>query len=538
VHQYFISTTFVDMKKLIFTFFFCAILSFIGKAQVNWATDIAPILYENCVQCHRSQGIGNFSLIGYNAAFSSRLAIANAVTNKVMPPWKADPSYRHFTAENVLTTEEIQKINDWVSGNAPSGDMSTAPPDPVFMIGSSVGMPDMTFQTPFHTINTAYDEYRCFVIPSGLLQKAYLRGMEVIPGNHAAVHHVLVYQDVTGQAAAKDAQTPEPGYVSFGGIGVANARLIGAWVPGAAVKLFPEGMGVKIDAGADIVVQIHFPPNAVGLGVQSQLNLFFTESNTGVREISLAPILNHSNISLVGGPLNIPPNTVKDYEAQFLAPGNFSLFTVAPHMHLIGKSMKVMNITAQGDTIPLINIPDWDFQWQGSYTFQKVQKISTLSRLKAFATYDNTVNNPHNPSNPPQVVVQGESTTDEMLLVYFAYMNYQAGDENIILDSTLLQQPTNTLDVLREDNRLTIYPNPTVTDDLYLTYEVPTHRSIKGYLTNMEGKTILVFSDIENQAAGIYNKTLSVASLPQGYYVVHFSDSNGTISSKKFVKAR
>ncbi|MBK8192820.1 MAG: hypothetical protein IPK76_06340 [Lewinellaceae bacterium] len=220
------------MNKILLLLAFTAFTSVISAQTVNWATDIAPILYEHCVKCHRDGGIGGFSLISYGNAFSKRYSIQYYTENRIMPPWKPDPSYRRYTHENFLSDTEIQTIKDWVNADGPAGDLSAAPPAPVFSGASNVGTPDHVLTTPLYTVTATEDEYRCFVIPNGLNQTAYLRGLEAIPGNHEVVHHILIYEDTTGQAKVLDNQTPEPGYVNFGGPGVSGARLVGAWVPG------------------------------------------------------------------------------------------------------------------------------------------------------------------------------------------------------------------------------------------------------------------------------------------------------------------
>lgn len=328
----------------------CAMAAY---AQLNWATDIAPILYENCAKCHRDGGLGHFSLVGYNNAFSNRFEIQDATTAKRMPPWKPDPSYRRYAHENRLDDSEIQRISDWVDAGAVAGDLSQAPADPVFSDESEVGIPDRVLLTPFYTVTATDDEYRCFVIPNGLNQVAYLRGLEAIPGNHEVVHHILVYEDTTGQGKILDAQTPnEPGYVNFGGPGVDGARLVGAWVPGAQTTLVPPFMGVKLTPGHDLIVQMHYPKGVTGMSDQTRINLFFTPGTQGIREIRLAPILNHTPLSLENGPLNIPANTVKDYHAKFTVFQNASVISVAPHMHLIGRNIVCFGVTPQNDTIP------------------------------------------------------------------------------------------------------------------------------------------------------------------------------------------
>lgn len=506
----------------------------LSAQTVNWASDIAPLLYDHCVKCHRDGGIAGFSLIGYSNAFNYKEAIADATLARRMPPWKADPAYRHFAHENTLTAAEIQRIQDWVAANGPAGDLAAAPPDPVFASGSEIGMPDHIVQTPLYTMTASVDEYRCFVVPNGLTQTAFLRGLEVIPSNHQAIHHVLVYEDTTGQALLNDLATPEPGYAQFGGIGVQGARLVGAWVPGARNSLLPPFMGVKLTPGAHLVLQIHYPGNAQGLSAYATMNMFFTPGTQGIREVAIAPFINHFPPSLDDYPLSIPPNQVKTYHADFTVPTNASLIGVGPHMHLIGQSITCFARTLQGDTIPLIKIPDWDFHWQGSYLFQKVQKIPIGTKVHAYATYDNTLNNDQNPSDPPQWVYQGEATTDEMMLVYFTYMLYQPGDENIVLDSTLLSSGTAALPDARL-SALHVSPNP-ASHRIQVQFELLETTDIEASIADLNGRILKIFALQHNVAPGAQLLEAEIGDLPPGYYTVQIRAAGGAPQAARFIK--
>ncbi len=497
--------------------------------SVNWANDIAPILFKHCVQCHRPAAIGGFSLLDYQSAFTNRYAMLEAVESKTMPPWKADPNYRHFVGENVLTAAQIQTIAAWVNNDGPAGDVSQAPQPPIFVPGSAVGIPDEVLLTPAYTMNETEDEYRCFVIPSGLSQTQYLRGLEVIPGNHMAVHHVLVYEDVSGQAKLLDQQTPEPGYVSFGGPGVQGARLIGSWVPGNRPSLLPPFMGIKLNANADLVVQVHFPGSATGLTDQSTLNLFYTPTNQNIRQVSISPLLYHYPPALQNGPLYIQANEVKEFKEQFTLPQTGSVIAVGPHMHLIGRTIKAFGVTPVGDTIRLVNVPSWDFHWQGSYIFQNVQKVPAGTKVYAYATYDNTENNPFNPSFPPQDVAQGEATTDEMMLVYFTYMAYQSGDENIVLDSTLLSsnlplapQPADNIE------SVSVSPNP-AKDVATVVFELTEADEISLSLLNAQGQVVRDLPGTQRLPVGKHQQKLDVAGLPAGYYSLRLRNQKGGV---------
>lgn len=515
----------------------CLAFQLKGSAQsVNWATDIAPILYDHCASCHRDGGVGGFSLVGYDHAFNQRESIMDATQARRMPPWKPDPTYRRYAHENFLTDAEIQRIAQWVNDGAPAGDLSQAPQPPMFNDESSVGVPDLVLQTPFYTITATEDEYRCFVIPNGLSQTAFLRGLEAIPGNHEVVHHILIYEDVTGGARQLDNQTPnEVGYVSFGGIGVNNARLVGSWVPGARTALTPPFMGIKLTPGADLVVQMHYPAGVTGMSDQTKLNFFFTPQNQGVREISINPVLNHSPFSLENYPLFIPANQTKTYHAKYTVPVAASVITVAPHMHLIGRNIEAYGVTPQNDTIRLIRINDWDFHWQGGYQFQKVVKVPAQTVLHAYATYDNTFNNPYQPNDPPQLVTQGEATTDEMMLVYFAYTGYQFGDENIILDSTLLSS-----DLPRELSsnealeQVKIWPNP-ANGQTTVTFMLTEQADYRMSIADVTGRIVRFFPRKEKMPAGLQQETLDLADLTPGIYFLEVQTDAGAVVTRKLV---
>ncbi len=520
--------------------FFTTILLFIAAQSahsqtVNWANDVAPILYENCVTCHRDGGLGHFSLVGYANAFSNRDAIRSATQSKLMPPWKPDPNYRSYAHENRLTDAQIATIKQWVDADAPPGDLNQAPADPIFIAGSAVGIPDLTLYTPFYTVTASDDEYRCFVIHNTLNQDAFLRGLEAIPSNHQVVHHILIYEDVSGQGQQLDAQTPETGYVSFGSSGVSGARLVGAWVPGSRTAPVPPFMGVKLTAGADLIVQMHYPKGTTGMSDQTALNFFFTPTNQNIREIKLAPILNHTPLSLENGPLNIPANTVKTYHAKFKIPFAASVVSVAPHMHLIGRSIISFAVTPQNDTIPLVKIDNWDFHWQGAYYFQHVQVIPAQSMLHAYAVYDNTENNPFQPSFPVQNVVQGEATTDEMMLVYFAYMNNLSGDQNILLDSMLLSSAVPFVPEAGSITTLKVFPNP-VQDAFSFEYELSETADIQASIADANGRLIQTLATKNNLVPGIYRENANLHDQPAGTYFVQLRSANGLIKSTPFVK--
>jgi len=492
------------------------LVSFAMAQTPTWSDNIACIVYTRCAGCHNPSGIAPFSLITYNDAAAHAYSMVNALNTGIMPPWPPDQSYQRYAHERTITQEEIDLVNDWFHGGVPEGNPANAPEPPVFSNGSQLPQIDLTLNMPVYTNTAAYDDYRCFVMTTNLTEDKFITGWEVIPGNRSIVHHVLVYQDTTGEALNLDNADPGPGYTSFGGIGTNNPILIGGWVPGSSVSYMPQGMGILLRKNAVVVMQVHYPAGTSGETDSTKINMMLSD-NPDIRTVRLAPVLNHL-YSLTDGPLFIPANTVKTFHAEFRVPllSDMTILSVGPHMHLIGKSIKSFAVTPAQDTIPFIHIRDWDFHWQGSYTFRQPVKIPRGSTLYAEATYDNTASNPRNPNSPPKNVALGESTTDEMLLVYFAFLAYQNGDENIVMDTAASVHTYNdcnykltTMNDARPESGIGIYPNPAGSS---INIRNPRPEVLIAQLYDVAGKLILSqplspgTSQLRlfNQSAGMY----------------------------------
>jgi hypothetical protein len=492
----------------------------------DWKNQVSCIVYSHCTSCHNPNGLAPFSLTTYQQAFTYRNSILQAVEDKHMPPYLPNTEYSHFGDEKVLTTKEIELIRDWVNAGAPEGTNTQPLPEPVYNSGEIITQPDQQLSIPNFTIPaTGNDLYQSFVISNPTNTVKYIDSLEVIPGNRNIVHHVLIFQDTSYQIVANDSSFAGPGYVSFGGVGSSTAKLIATWVPGSNINSYPAGMGIRLEAGARIVVQIHYPVDAEGQSDQTRLNLSY--SSTPLRNVNIAPVLNSGN--LTNGPLVIPANTTRTFHAQYTVPVNITAVSVGPHAHLICRSFECFGITPVGDTLKFIKIDEWDFHWQGGHPFRRPIKIPAGTVLHSYAYYDNTDNNPENPSNPPQTVNQGEATTDEMMLIYFGFLTYQNGDEQLIIDtaSHSAHYMNCELPVLPVDpipDVIKIYPNP-VQDWLFI--QLPGNPIFTAKLIDATGKLIAIY---KNQSP-IYLKTL-----PAGVYYLQLL-LNEKIITQKIIKS-
>lgn len=506
-----------------------------GKAQTpTWSNKIAAIFYNNCTSCHRDGGIGTFPIITYTDAASHSLTIKDKVQSKLMPPWKPDPTYKHFKDERFLTATEIADIADWVDNGTPAGDLSTAPSPPVFPVGSQMVSIDQTITTPRFTITSTVDQYRSFVIPSGILTDKFLHQIEYLPGNGSIVHHIVLYKDPSNYSDSLDRLDTIPGFDSYGSVAVSpNATFLGAWAPGSGIFNIPTNFGIKVDAYSDYVIEIHYAPGSAGQTDSSVLNLKYTNDPT-VREVYVDAILNHFT-SLTNGPINIAPNTQKMYyEDEFIPLGyDFSMLAVFPHMHRVGTSFKIWDyVPATNDTVPIINIPKWDFHWQGFYTLQKIMKVPGQTHLQAKALYDNTSGNHDNPFSPPQWITAGEHTTQEMMLAFFAYTQYRPGDENIILDSAVLYAGVQKMST--ETEEISIYPNP-ATAQITIQIQAMLSGSYQVDFINSQGQQVKRFQQSVLDQSPI-NIPVDISDLAVGVYTVSVTNANGVRQMMRFVK--
>ncbi len=386
-----------------------------GVARAEGRTynkDVAPILWKNCAGCHRPGEVGPFSLLTYQDAAKRADFLKDVTESRQMPPWKPEPGFGSFHDERRLSDAEIKTIAEWSKAGAPEGDPKDLPSPPQFPEGWQLGTPDLILKPTeaYKILADGPDVYRCFVIPIPIDTDKTVAAIEFRPGNRKVVHHALLYLDSTGAARRKDASDPGPGYLSFGGPGIVPTGGLGGWAPGAVPRMLPDGIGKMLRKGSDLVLQVHYHPDGKPESDQSVVGIHFTK--TPARTIV-------GGIAVRSRNLDIPAGEGRHHVTARSAPlpADAKAIGIAPHMHYIGKEMKVVAELPDGKTTPLIWIKDWDFNWQGQYQYQTPVPLPKGTVIKLDAYYDNTADNPRNPSDPPKRVGWGEQTTDEMCLL-------------------------------------------------------------------------------------------------------------------------
>ncbi|MBA3829107.1 MAG: hypothetical protein H0X33_09245 [Taibaiella sp.] len=425
--------------------------------KITFTEHIAPVLYSNCTICHRHGGNAHFALVTYADARAYASSIAYVVSQHLMPPWPADPSYTHFVGERLLSEHDIQLIQSWVKQGAQQGPTDRLPTLPAYPVGSTIGTPDMRIPVqPYFLKANSSDRFLLIKVPYELPHDTFAAVIEFMPGRHNVVHHVngdmVKYQFdkktnvFTGENVA-DMVEDTTILQAYRRMGLPNddgsypvlQKSVVNYLPGVFAQRYPDGIGgfMLPRKGAFLLNDLHYGyTSGNDVWDSSYINIFFTRfpPDRPVQEFQLGTL----GIAPVEPELVIQPNTTKHVTSRFTVPTDISILTVNPHMHLLGKAFKAYALKPDKDTIRLIYIPRWDFNWQYFYTYRKMVKIPSGSTIVAEGDYDNTTNNPQNPFHPPQLVRERNGSmkaTDEMFQFIVTYLPYKDGDENISLET-------------------------------------------------------------------------------------------------------
>jgi hypothetical protein len=424
---------------------------------VTYTEHVASILYNNCTNCHRPNGGAHFNLTNYEEARRNAGSIAYVTKERMMPPWPADPNYSHFKGEKVLAERDIRMLQKWASIGAPMGPAEKMPKLPTYPNGSLAGKPDLVIPLqPYFIKAQSVDQFLLVKVPYELPQDSYAAIIEFMPGKSGVVHHVngdLVKYDFDkkadvfkGQRIVNMEKDTAHLVQAFEKLGLPNddgsypvlQKSVVNYLPGAEGQRYPAGIGgfVLPRKGAFLLNDLHYGfTNKEDVTDSSRINIFFTKTppDRPLQEFQLGTL----GIVPVEPDLVIQPDSIKHVASKLTIKESISVLTINPHMHLLGKSFKAYAITPSRDTIRLISIPRWDFNWQYFYTFKKMVKIPAHSTIVAEGLYDNTRQNLNNPFSPPQLVTDQQGSmkaTDEMFQFIVSYLPYKEGDEDISLE--------------------------------------------------------------------------------------------------------
>ena len=375
------------------------------STTVTYHRDVARILQQNCVSCHREDGIAPFALDDIDEVKDRAKVIRRVVNEGSMPPWFAaidkDADKNPWANDCSLSAKDKADLFAWIdSKDRPLGDAAEAPAKRRYPAEWSIGKPDLVVQ-----LSKAYDikadgfmPYANDIVETELKEDRWVSAYEILPSQRDVVHHVIVRVHEKGSEVRK-ADEGREGYWAI-------------YVPGNGACVYPEGFARKIPAGAKVSFQIHYTPSGKAKKERLKMGLVFAKQPP-TYEVRTAPLANPR--------LSIPPGAARHVETHSQrVPFDMPIMGFMPHMHTRGVAFKYEVTYADGKTETLLDIPRYDFNWQLRYDYKQPKLIPQGSTMKITAVFDNSTGNKANP-DPTKLVKWGSQTVDEMMIGYVEY---------------------------------------------------------------------------------------------------------------------
>jgi hypothetical protein len=404
----------------------------------SYYKDVKPILDEKCANCHVSGGIAPFPLTDPNDVLANKTLIRAAVAGRVMPPWMADNGCADYSNDRSLSDTQIHTITSWIDSGAPLGSASDAPPETPRTGGLSHVDIKLPVSAPY-TPRITPDEYRCYLLDWPKTQTSYVTGFGITPGDARIVHHVVAFIIPPDQAAAYqqlDDSDPLPGYSCFGGPGILKGipSLLGVWAPGSTGIEFPAGTGIQMVPGSKVVLQVHYntlsnPP------APDQSTLSVEVADSVEKQSVIMPftnptwLTNRDMLIHAGDPDAIysfsfdVSQALSAFSSSALNDGlPFTIYMGGLHMHWLGTHVKTWIQRSSGENTCLVDIPQWNFNWQSAFDFNHPTTFNPGDTLNLECHWNNTAANQpvvNGEQRPAKDVNWGEDSTDEMCMAFF-----------------------------------------------------------------------------------------------------------------------
>jgi len=434
----------------------------------SYVADVAPVIKENCANCHREGGIAPFAMDSKLALQGWSPMIREVVMTKRMPPGQIDNKVSHrMKNEMNLSDAEMQTLVRWVNAGSPvDGEVDPLEDlvwsDTKWTVSEELGEPDLIVRIPPQAVPaTGVVDYRDIPIDLGLTEDRWVRASEVAPDKKEALHHIIT--TIIPPGGVEDAQTafisainslPEERAAAiraemFAAIATGEAPDIGkifqenpdidvgsllggsdpdlgsiaGYAPGNSVQMSEEGVGGLLKAGTTVSLQLHYTTSGKEVTDETEIGVWFYPEGEVPEERMSGGVGNAFTIA-------IPPQA-KDHEMQLVTHvrQDAELYSLMPHMHFRGKRMKFTAIYPDGSEELLLSVPDYDFNWQLAHEFAEPYRVPAGTQIIAVGAFDNSEQNPANP-DPSIEVNWGEQSWEEMFMGFYSWKNIDQGGED------------------------------------------------------------------------------------------------------------
>lgn len=384
--------------------------SALASAVPDYATEVAPIIVQNCAECHREGGIGPFAMNSHLMLQGWSPMIREVLMTKRMPPMQVDPNIGHFENAAYINNEDLQTLVRWIDAGAPKGVFSV---DPLSNLQYAdvkswqLGEPDYVVKTPVQEIPaTGVMDYINVDVDLPFTEDKWVRAVQFIPGDETVLHHLLTY--VTAPAENFDGGESDQRSVA--------RRFLEGYAPGKVeAMVFPEDTGVLIPAGHKLSMQFHFTTNGRATTDETTLGMYFYDE---------APA--HENFTRsVSTNFVIPPHaTNHEVHASYVFNNEVVVNGLRAHMHFRGKDMKFSVEYPDGSMEDLLSVPNYSYAWQPTYQLSEAKLLPAGTKVHVTGAFDNSELNTANP-DPDEQVTFGLQSWEEMFIGYWTY--YETG---------------------------------------------------------------------------------------------------------------
>jgi mono/diheme cytochrome c family protein len=433
-------------------------------ASLSYVNDIAPIIAENCAECHREGGIAPFAMDSSLAVQGWSPMIREVVLTKRMPPGQIDNKVGHkMKNEMNLSDEEMQKLVRWVDAGSPvDGDEDPLTaltwPDTKWTLGE----PDMIVKIPATTVPaTGVVDYKDIVVDLDLDEERWVRGSEVAPGAPEVLHHIITTVVPPGggedpqalflkainslpeeRAAAIRAEmfaavaageqpnidkifrdNPEIDVGTLLGGGGPDQASIAGYAPGNSVSLNPEGVGGRLVPGTKLSFQMHYTTSGKEQTDETEVGIYFYPEGYIPEERMGGGVGNAFTIAIPAG--------AKDHEMELVTyiKNDAEIHSLMPHMHFRGKRMKFTAVYPDGSEEVLLSVPAYSFNWQLAHELAEPLAVPGGTKIVATGAFDNSGQNPYNP-DPTIEVNWGEQSWEEMFMGFYSWKELNQGGDD------------------------------------------------------------------------------------------------------------
>lgn len=380
-----------------------------AEQPVSYSQDIAPILQENCVQCHREGGIGPWAMSNHAMVQGWSAMMREVVMTKRMPPGQVDPHVgKELLQPMGLSTAELQKLVHWIDAGAP-GDAQNDPLAGAELVQSkfSFGEPDLVYTIPAQDIPaTGIVDYRYVPVELNLDRDVWVRAMEFLPGDAQVLHHVIAYVSSPADKTVRGRAT-----------GAAQGESVGGFAPGRPGDVFRDNSGRLIRKGSNLLLQMHYTTSGRATVDETEIGIYIYDE----------PPAYVMSGGVAGQRRFLVPPHAKEHKLEGVQEieRDAYLYDLMPHMHYRGKYMSYIAEYPDGSSEVLLSVPKYNFNWQFNYALKDPLFLPAGTRLIARGAMDNSDRNPANP-NPNMPVHFGLQTKHEMFFG-FTTLRY-AGD--------------------------------------------------------------------------------------------------------------